>query len=108
MKNYIEYEIEEGKSVVIEIEETDEELVPASLGDKIAKAQQNFDQALETIGPIAGKLLTHLKEIPKTPDQIAIEFGLKLGFNAGVVIASGSSEANFKVSLTWKKDNQSK
>ncbi len=108
MKNYIEYEIEDGKSVVVEIEVDEEELGPASLGDTIAKAQQSFEQALDAIGPIAGKLLTRLEEIPKKPDQIAVEFGLKLGSKVGVVIASGSSEANFKVSLTWNKDTESK
>jgi hypothetical protein len=108
LKNYIEYEIAKGKSVIIEIEDVEEGLMPASIDDKIAKAKQSFEHALDTIGPIAGKLLTRLKEISKEPDQIAIEFGLKLGFNAGVVIASGSSEANFKVSLTWKKDTEPK
>jgi hypothetical protein len=108
MKRYIEYEIEEGKSAVIEIEDT-KGLVPAAApGGVIAKSKQSFDQALDTIGPIAGKLLNRLKEIPKTPDQINLEFGLKLGFQTGVVIASGNGEANFKVSLTWKKDPESK
>ena len=106
MKKYVEYEVENGKSVVIEIEGAKKGLVPAaSSGGVIAKSKKSFEQALDTIGPIAGKLFTHLKEFPKEPEQINIEFGLKMGFETGVVIASGNGEANFKVSLTWKRDS---
>lgn len=109
MKRYIEYEVEGGKSIIIEVEDTARGLVPAAApGEVVAKTKQGFEQALDTIGPFAEKLLTKLSQIAKAPDQIGVEFGLKLGFEAGAIIASGSTEANFKISLTWKREPGSK
>ena len=109
MNRYVEYDVGGGKSIIIEVEDSTPGMVPAAAhGDLVAKSKQGFEQALETIGPIAEKLLDKLGEITRVPDEIGIEFGLKLGFQAGAVIASGSTEANFKVSLTWKRETASK
>ena len=38
------------------------------------------------------------------PDSIALEFGIKLASEAGVpMLARASGEANFKISIEWKK-----
>ncbi len=109
MKRYVEYEIDGGKPIIVEIEDVTPGLVPAAdSGQVVAKSRQGFEQAMETIGPVAEKLVTRLSEMAKAPDQIGVEFGLKLGFAAGAVIASGSTEANFKVSLTWKRESVSR
>ena len=103
MKRYVEYEVHDGKSIIIEVDEAAPGLVPvASSGEVVAKSKVGFDQALETIGPIAEKLYAKVRELSISPDEVGIEFGLKLGFQAGALIASGSTEANFKVSLNWK------
>lgn len=104
MKRYVEYEVEGGKSIIIEVEDAAPGLVPAtSAGEVVAKSEQRFEQALEAVGPIAEKILAKLSDITRVPDQIDVEFGLKLGMKAGAVVASGSTEANLKVSLSWKR-----
>ena len=45
-------------------------------------------------------MLDALKEL-NTPQEIHLEFGVKLGGKAGVVFASAESECNFKVGLKW-------
>jgi hypothetical protein len=37
-----------------------------------------------------------------SPDEVVVEFGLTLGAETGVVVAKGSSEVHFTVSLTWR------
>jgi NTP-dependent ternary system trypsin peptidase co-occuring protein len=37
------------------------------------------------------------------PDEIAIEFGVKLSADVGAIIARTGGEANFKISLRWQK-----
>jgi Trypsin-co-occurring domain 1 len=37
------------------------------------------------------------------PDEFTVEFGVKLSAKAAVVIASATTDANFKVTLKWKK-----
>ena len=38
------------------------------------------------------------------PDEMDVEFGLKVGGEAGVFVAKSSLEANFKIKLKWAKD----
>jgi Trypsin-co-occurring domain 1 len=42
----------------------------------------------------------------RVPPQIAVgEFGVKLSAEAGAFIAWVATEANFKVTLTWRRDS---
>lgn len=107
MKKYVEYPLEGGGSVVVEVDEPSSGLVPAaSPGEVVAHAQERFDDALEAVRPIAAKLLDTLRDLAEEPDEVDVEFGLNLGFKAGVVIASGSTGANFKIALKWTRPRQ--
>ena len=54
MKRYVEYPLEGGGSVIVEVEETASGLVPsATSGELVAKVQERFDDALESIRPVA-------------------------------------------------------
>jgi len=58
------------------------------------------------IKPAAEAVLNAFREM-NTPDEIALEFGLKFTAKAGAVfVASAGSEATFKVALKWKNDRQ--
>jgi len=37
------------------------------------------------------------------PDEMEIEFGLKVGGESGVIIAKGTAEVNFAVRVLWKR-----
>ena len=104
MKRYIEYPFDEGGVVIVEVDEPSSGLVPAaSGGEVVAKAQEKFDDVLNAVRPVANKLLTKLRDLPAAPDEVAVEFGVNLGFKAGVVIASGSADANFRIALKWTR-----
>jgi len=107
MKKFVVYPLEDGGSVVVEVDEPTSGLVPAaSHGQVVAQAQEGFDDALEAVRPIASKLLDTLRDLAEEPDEVAVEFGINLGFKAGVVIASGSTGANFKVALKWTRPKE--
>jgi Trypsin-co-occurring domain 1 len=40
------------------------------------------------------------------PEEIEMEFGFSLSAGAGVIIASASTEANYRVTLRWKGEAQ--
>ena len=104
MKRYVEYPLEHGAFVTVEVNEPPPGLVPAAAsGEIVARAQEQFDEALQVVHPIAAKLLATLRNLIEEPEEVAIEFGINLGFKAGVVIASGSTDANFKVALKWTR-----
>jgi hypothetical protein len=108
MKRIIEYELEDGGSILVEVD------VPEGGGfervnrrDEITKASISFDKALEQVRPVAQKVISKLRDITDPPDEIVLEFGLKLGAQAGMVLASADAEANYTVTLTWKADRSS-
>ena len=103
MKHLIEYDLEGGGSIFVEVEESRVGgIVQASKGEIAAKASQTFEAAIDAVKPAILSVVTKLKEI-STPGQIAVEFGLKLGAKAGAIFSSADAEATFKITLTWKR-----
>lgn len=66
----------------------------------VIKSQKSLVQALGQLKPITETLFKSLQDINR-PSQIELEFGVKLGAKAGLVIASADSEVTFKVKLAW-------
>jgi hypothetical protein len=110
MKSVIEYNLEDGGTVLVEVDVEDEiaeDLVPAASPDEIvAKARITFEKALGGIEPVAKAVIAKVRALDVRPDEYGVQFGLKLTGEAGFIIASASGEANFTVSLTWRKDKE--
>ena len=78
--------------------------VRVSVGGAMAeKAAQTFDAALMGIKPIADAVRRQLTTAIADADEIAVEFGIKLTANAGVVVAATSAEGNCKISIKWAR-----
>ncbi|HMV48521.1 MAG TPA: CU044_2847 family protein [Blastocatellia bacterium] len=111
MKRLLEYLLKDGNLVLVEVEEPERPSTAAVRGvqfpshEVVERATQTFEDALEKIKPAAGVILAKLKELKSPPEQIALEFGIKFSAKAGAVIASADTEANFKVTLTWKRES---
>ena len=105
MKRLIEFPAEDGSTIVMEVEEPEGEgMVRVSRPGEIAeRAAQTFESALNSIKPAADALVRKLRNLDVQPEQIAVEFGIKFGAKAGAFFASADTEANFKVTLTWKR-----
>jgi hypothetical protein len=61
---------------------------------------RTLDQALADVEPTLKSVAKRLKSI--APDRMEIEFGLKVGGEAGLVFAKGTAEVNFVVRMSWK------
>ena len=101
MKQLVEYELEDGGTIIVEVDLPEAGIERAGRGDQIIKAKERFADALEQIRPVAHTVLSKLGDL--SADEIGVEFGIKLGAKAGVIIACADTEANFTVSLTWKR-----
>lgn len=102
MKHLVEFPLEDGNSVVIEIDEPEAGgTVRASRGDTLAKAKETLEEALEKVLPVTKSVVEKLRNIGNRPDEIEVAFGVKLTTTAGAVIASATAEANFDVTLRW-------
>jgi hypothetical protein len=107
MSLLIEVPVEGGGRLLVE---ADPEQLPGELqlasghaapGEVMAKARQSLEQALDQLQPAMSAVLDRLKAV--APDEVGVEFGLTLGAETGVVVAKGSSEVHFTVSLTWRR-----
>ena len=106
MKRLIEFPLEDGTSMLVEVDEPEQEgLERVSRGDPgvIERAQQTFEKSLEKVKPAAQYILAKLRELHDSPDEIEVQFGLNLSAAAGIVLASGIT-ANYTVKLKWIKE----
>jgi NTP-dependent ternary system trypsin peptidase co-occuring protein len=102
MKHLVEFPLEEGGSIVIEVDEPESGgTVRAGRGDTIIKAKETLEEALNKVLPVTKSIVEKLRSIGNKPDEIEINFGMKLSTAAGAVIASASAEANFDVTVRW-------
>ena len=95
----------ESESVVAEVEERDipDDVVLAAPdpGKKISELNARLEDGLHSIRPAVTALVDALK--PSGPDSVGVEFGIKLGGEAGVILARGTAEVNFKVVMEWRR-----
>ena len=77
------------------------------LGDgEDARTVGKFREALSYVKPAADVVLEALKEV-NMPDEITMDFGIKLNTKFGVAIfASAGSEATFRVSMKWSNKKE--
>ncbi len=107
MKHLVEFPLEEGGSIIVEVDEPESEgTIRAARGDAIVKAKETLEQALNNVLPVTKSIVEKLRSIGNKPDEIEISFGVKLSTVAGAVIASASAEANFDVTMHWSAKNE--
>ncbi|HSV66969.1 MAG TPA: CU044_2847 family protein [Mycobacteriales bacterium] len=100
----IEVPVEGGGRLVVEAGDAD---VPADLelasvrpGEVVTQARESLERALDQLRPAVSALSGWLTTL--APDEVTIGFGLRLSAEAGVVVAKGTSEVHFDVTLTWQ------
>lgn len=105
MTTYVEYELEDGTTLLIEAEEAAGGLVPASRSaEGIAKiqARKTFEEALQGIKPWARTLCQQLEDL--VTDEIEVTFGIKAVGEAGIfAVGKVGAEANYEVTLRWSE-----
>ena len=109
MKRYVRFDVGKGDSIIVEVDEPAAAgaTVPAGLRAEMPeKAKVTFEEALDRIRPIAEAVINRVRDLSDAPDEIGVEFGLKLSGTAGAIIASATMEANYKVTLTWRRSDQ--
>jgi Trypsin-co-occurring domain 1 len=100
----VEVPLRSGDVIAVEVDDQDAGIVRAARpGEVIATATSSFEAALERLQPMAQTLVDKLGNLAERPDEMGIEFGMKLNVDAGLVIARTSGEANFKVTLQWRR-----
>lgn len=99
----LEVPVAGGNPVLIEVSDPNpEDLGPAARpGTLVGKARTSLQSALSELQPTIRALADWARDA--SPDEFGVEFGVKLGGQANAIIASGKTEVNFLVKLTWKR-----
>ena len=110
MKKIVEFEVEGGPPVYVEVEaaraEEDEALagfepVRRSLSRGPAgEAGGRWRAAIEQVRPAVEDVVEVFRAV-STPDEVGVEFSLKLNTKVNAFVFSSDGEATFKVSLKW-------
>src|SRR5262245_32358104 len=102
--NVIEVPVEGGGRLLVQATEADlpDDLeLAARPGEVVTRARQTLEQARDQVQPALRAVADRLKSM--SPDEVSVEFGLALGAETGIVVAKGSSEMHFAVTLTWQR-----
>lgn len=106
MTTYLEYQLEDGATILIETTEKTSGMTKASkVGNVIASVGQKFEDAFAGVKKSAVVLHHQLEEL--RADEVEVTFGLKATADAGnFAIGQVGAEANYTVKLKWsnKKD----
>lgn len=106
MSPLLELDLDQGGSILVEVDQPERD-GPVTRGGRpaeaVVKAGQSLEQVLGQLGPTIRGIVSELRSSAHSPDQVEVEFAIKLSTDANVVIARMGGEANFRIALTWSR-----
>lgn len=106
MTHLVEFPLEDGSSIVVEVTDQEEGRGTDVLHMAAKANRSRHPKPLSKIRPATGKVINTLRGLVQRPDEIEMEFGFSLSAAASVIIASASTAANYKVILRRKGSPQ--
>ena len=105
MAELAQFPLSGGGVLVVETDSTDpvRRVMRGGTAEAIATATDTFEAALSKVRYAAEGILNQLRSLAQPPDEVEVEFGVKMNAETGAIIAKASTEANFKINLIWKK-----
>jgi hypothetical protein len=112
VKELVEFPLEGGPgSVYVEVETSGPSdaytRVASKPGAIAGKASETFQKALEPLRPAVGAVLDKLTSLAVPPEEVQLEFSVKLTGQAGAIFAATSAEGQLKVAVTWRRQGTS-
>ncbi|WP_372411761.1 CU044_2847 family protein [Streptomyces luteireticuli] len=70
-------------------------------GEVVARLGESLEEALERVRTVAAAFGDRLRDLPRQPQTVELQFGLNLHAGAGVVVARTEAGASFTVRIVW-------
>ena len=109
MAEIVEYPLEGGGVLLVQPASMDADQGDLGLAspveEKAKKATETLEAALDQVTPALKSVAGKLRAL--SPDDLTVEFGLTLTAEAGVIVAKGTTEVHFTVTLAWSKESPS-
>jgi hypothetical protein len=104
MGQLLAFELDDGGTVLVEVSDDEPGIERAArIDDLVVKARVNLENALDQVRAVADASLARLRDLAEQPQQIQVEFGIRLNAEAGAVIARTQAEGHLQVTLTWTR-----
>lgn len=72
--------------------------------DEKVRGHLPFSEAIDrAIEPIANAFVSSVEHLLVRPDELSVEFGIRLHYRAGPVVSTDLAGSHFKVTLTWNR-----
>jgi hypothetical protein len=99
----VQFQVAGGGTVLVEVDDQEPGVARASrVNDMVVQAKQSLEPALDSIRAMANVSLERLQDLAQRPDELEVEFGVRLNAEAGAVIAKTQAEGHLKVKLAWR------
>jgi NTP-dependent ternary system trypsin peptidase co-occuring protein len=109
MAVFVETTLPSGKRIRVEAGPSSVTIEPglkdvSTPGAVIEKVENAFQEGLGLIDEVASAVYHRLAMLAETvkPKEVSVEFGVKFGGEAGVVLAKASTEASLQVTIKWE------
>ncbi|MZE78046.1 CU044_2847 family protein [Streptomyces xinghaiensis] len=102
---YLSVPFEDGETFVVELPEGQGSgVIRASRGEGLIEySADTFEAGMARVRHVVEALLEPLTDLPRSPDRIRAEFGLRVTAEAGLVVANGSGDAHIALELEWSR-----
>jgi len=97
-----------GGEVFVEINDDDVGVERASRAGEVLHSAVDVGAALGKVEEFTTGVLERFRNLPRPPDSVDLEFGIKLSAAAGVVIAQTGAEGHLTVKMTWNRPTKDK
>lgn len=104
MSTLVQLGLADGGEVSVEVAEPDQGVGPAGRRDPVGSAVASLEAALVPIRGAASSALRVLRESEIQPDEVQLEFSVKLTAEASAVIARSTVEGQFLVRVAWRRE----
>lgn len=102
MPRIIRFPLEQGGSVDVEIADPAAGVGRAGRVDEtVTAASRTLEDALVGVRRSADAVLRQFREMAERPDEVEVQFGVRLTAEAGALIARTGVEGQLSVRLTW-------
>ena len=103
VSSLLEFKTETGESLLVEVAEPSGGAVTRGgrTAEAVVEAGASLEQVLGRLGPAMKGIVSQIREAAERPDEVEIEFGVKLSADSNVIIARAGGEANFRIALKW-------
>lgn len=101
MSHVVELPLDQDNSVLVEVDDLEGNGVGRVARPVVQNVADTLSAALDRVKPALELVVDHARALAEPPQEVSVQFGIKLSAHAGVVVAQAATEAHFTVTARW-------